>query len=65
MTTSYSAPDTPFTLPPELQQVKKLVRRVVDEQCLPLESEFLRLGTKGHHPSDWYSPTTDPAETLN
>jgi len=38
---SYSAPETPFALPPELIELKELARSVVDRECIPLESKFL------------------------
>ncbi|WP_051683606.1 acyl-CoA dehydrogenase family protein [Blastococcus sp. URHD0036] len=38
---AYSMPESPFVLPPELIEVKDLVRRIVDEECIPLESTFL------------------------
>ena len=48
---SYSAPDSPFVLPPELQELKTIARQVVDAECIPLEPEFLA----NHHP-DEHSP---------
>jgi acyl-CoA dehydrogenase len=38
---SYSTPETPFTLPPELIELKQLAREVIDRECIPLESKFL------------------------
>ncbi len=39
---SYSAPSTPFTLPPELMELRDLARQVVDRECIPLEQKYLR-----------------------
>ncbi|MGE3619764.1 MAG: acyl-CoA dehydrogenase family protein, partial [Acidimicrobiia bacterium] len=41
---NYSTPKLAFELPPELQDLQKLVRRIVDEECIPLEAEFLQNG---------------------
>ena len=38
---TYTAPERPFELPPEIEELKLLARRVVDAECIPLESEFL------------------------
>ena len=37
----YTAPESAFTLPPELQELKLLAREIVDRECIPLEGEFL------------------------
>jgi acyl-CoA dehydrogenase len=37
----YSAPESAFTLPPELEELKRLARQVVEAECFPLESKFL------------------------
>lgn len=39
---SYSPPATPFTLPPELVELRDLVRDVVNRECIPLEAKYLR-----------------------
>lgn len=52
----YSAPDTAFSLPPELQELKQLTRQVVESECFPLESKFL-----ANNP-EWATP--DMGETL-
>jgi acyl-CoA dehydrogenase len=44
----YSAPEKPFALPPELQELKLLVREVIERECIPLEGEFLA----DAHPDD-------------
>ena len=38
---SYSAPQTPYQLPPEIDELKRLARTIVDAECIPLEAEFL------------------------
>ena len=38
---TYSTPETPFALPPELIELKQLAREVIDRECIPLESKFL------------------------
>jgi acyl-CoA dehydrogenase len=43
----YGTAEIPFTLPPELNEIKLLTRRIVNEQCIPLEQEFLRRGMEG------------------
>lgn len=43
----YGISETPFTLPPELNEIKLLTRRIVNEQCIPLEQEFLARGAEG------------------
>jgi acyl-CoA dehydrogenase len=43
----YSAPDSPFQLPPELMELKSLVREIVESECLPLEAEFLEAQRAG------------------
>lgn len=40
-TIRYTAPDSPFALPPELVELKLLAREVVNRECIPLEAEFL------------------------
>ena len=35
----YTAPESAFTLPPELQELKLLAREIVDRECIPLEGE--------------------------
>jgi acyl-CoA dehydrogenase len=40
-TVSYTPSDRPFALPPELHELKLLVRSIVDRECIPLEAEFL------------------------
>ena len=37
----YSLPESPFRLPPELEELRDLARTVVDRECIPLEPEFL------------------------
>ncbi len=39
---TYSAPETPFALPPELVELKHLAREIVNKELIPLEAEFLR-----------------------
>lgn len=39
---SYSKPDSPFTLPPELIELRGIAREVVDKELIPLEQQFLR-----------------------
>ncbi|CUR58476.1 putative Acyl-CoA dehydrogenase [metagenome] len=41
MPVSYSIPENAFELPPELIELKNLVRDIVDKECIPLEQEFL------------------------
>lgn len=41
MAVNYSAPETPFTLPPELHELRDLARAVVEKECIPLEPKFL------------------------
>jgi acyl-CoA dehydrogenase len=48
MPVSYSLPQGTFELPPELIELKDLVREIVDKECIPLEREFLA----GHPPAD-------------
>jgi acyl-CoA dehydrogenase len=38
---NYTLPDTLFALPPELVELKNLVREIVNNECIPLESKFL------------------------
>jgi acyl-CoA dehydrogenase len=38
---NYTAPDSLFTLPPELVELKQLARDIVNRECIPLESKFL------------------------
>ena len=52
----YSAPESAFTLPPELEELKRLARRVVEAECFPLESKFL-----ANNP-EWTTP--EMGETL-
>jgi acyl-CoA dehydrogenase len=40
-TVNYTAPDSLFTLPPELVELKLLARDIVNRECIPLESKFL------------------------
>ena len=46
---SYSAPRGPFELPPEIEELKLVARRVVDAECIPLEAEFLADKCADHH----------------
>jgi acyl-CoA dehydrogenase len=39
---SYSDPETPFGLPPELVELKHIAREIVEKELIPLEAEFLR-----------------------
>ncbi|REE75484.1 acyl-CoA dehydrogenase [Rhodococcus wratislaviensis] len=41
MDVNYSLPEAAFELPPELVELKNLVRDVVDKECIPLEQDFL------------------------
>src|SRR3954463_15754697 len=41
MAVSYSMSENAFELPPELIELKNLVRSIVDKECIPLEQEFL------------------------
>ena len=41
MEVTYSLPEESFQLPPELVELKELVRSIVDKECIPLEAEFL------------------------
>ncbi len=41
MVLAYGASEALFSLPPELEEIKRLTRRIVDEQCIPLEQKFL------------------------
>ena len=43
----YGVSETPFTLPPELEEIKRLTRKIVNEECIPLEQEFLARGREG------------------
>ena len=38
---NYTTPDSLFTLPPELVELKQLARDIVNRECIPLESKFL------------------------
>ena len=38
---NYSAPKTPYALPPELVELQQHTRAIVDKECIPLESKFL------------------------
>ncbi|WP_051793020.1 acyl-CoA dehydrogenase family protein [Amycolatopsis jejuensis] len=40
-TVAYTAPESMGMLPPELADIKKLAREVVEKECIPLEAEFL------------------------
>ena len=42
---AYSLPTAPFQLPPELIELKNLVRDVVDRECIPLEPKYLAAET--------------------
>ncbi|MGD9961388.1 acyl-CoA dehydrogenase family protein [Nocardioides sp.] len=63
----YSAPEFMGALPPELEELKQLVRGVVQRECIPLESKFLT-----HRPGDepdpkggaWLETPTTRNETL-
>jgi len=46
-TVNYSAPEAMGMLPPEIEELKQLVRSVVQRECIPLESTFL-----SHRPGD-------------
>jgi len=37
----YTMPERLFSLPPELAELRDLVRSVVDKECIPLEAKFL------------------------
>ncbi|WP_238015710.1 acyl-CoA dehydrogenase family protein [Dactylosporangium sp. AC04546] len=41
MSVTYSLPEGAFQLPPELIELKNLVRTIVEKECIPLEHEFL------------------------
>lgn len=43
----YGTSEIPFTLPPELEEIKQLTRKIVNEECIPLEQEFLARGREG------------------
>ncbi len=49
---NYSAPLAPFQLPPELIELKQLVRSIVDKECIPLEAEYLAAESAG----EWAAP---------
>jgi acyl-CoA dehydrogenase len=63
----YSTPTSLGALPPELEELKHLVREVVQRECIPLESKFL-----SHRPGDeddpqggpWLETPTTRSETL-
>jgi acyl-CoA dehydrogenase len=38
---NYTLPSTLFSLPPELVELKNLVREIVNNECIPLEAKFL------------------------
>jgi acyl-CoA dehydrogenase len=38
---NYTLPESLFTLPPELVELKQLARDIVNRECIPLESKFL------------------------
>lgn len=57
---TYSHPESPFALPPELIELQHLARRVTDEELIPLEQEFLRddpAGVPGYGFVDGTLPT--------
>ncbi len=61
---SYSSPASPFTLPPELDELKRLVREIVDRECIPLESRFLANegGEPGAYGAESFVDGSLPAE---
>jgi acyl-CoA dehydrogenase len=54
-TVNYSAPEAMGMLPPEIEELKQLVRSVVQRECIPLESTFL-----SHRPGDEPDPDKGP-----
>lgn len=41
---NYTVGSSPFSLPPELVAIQQLTRKIVNEQCIPLEPEFFARG---------------------
>ena len=64
----YTAPESAFTLPPELQELKLLAREIVDRECIPLEGEFLadqHAETQGVNHGQYEIDGSLPAATWN
>ena len=41
MNVEYSPPLRPFSLPPEIEDLRELARSIVERECIPLEAKFL------------------------
>jgi len=41
MPPDYTPAKIPFTLPPELEDLKKHARHIVERECIPVEAKFL------------------------